>query len=319
MHKPSFSKMRSNVFVLLLGVLGWMMGMSNADKYTVSGTTSCTKMNNVTCVEWSYDIQMEQKSSCFGGDTWVHSRHGSIRMKDLQPGTEVLVYKSGEFVYDVVYTFLHVDSRPIVRTMYQICTKVDCITISYDHILFVGQELEPTMVLDVKVGQVLYTLNHTSTQTGVFLPIVSIQKFSSRDGIYAPATYSGTIVVNGIVASVYATTTWHSGAHVSMIPIRMYHSIRTMFGYTYYPRKEGVHTFPMVLHTLFGRMFSTGELPTLENETYVTNSSEVSRAKTLSTATTTATTTTTTSSSSNNQRRIETQLLMVMLNWPHVF
>lgn len=299
----------------LLGVVGWMVGLSNAETYTVSGTASCTVMNNVTCAKWSYDIQMEQKSSCFGGDTLVHSRHGLVQMKDLQPGMEVLAYKSGKFVYDMVYMFLHADSRPLARTMYQICTHSDCITISHDHILFVGEHLDPTLVSDVKVGQVLYTLDKTLNQSGVLRTIQTIQKISSTNGIYAPATHSGTIIVNGMVASVYAITTWHTGAHMSMLPVRMYYAVRTWLNYPYPLRQEGIHTYPSILRNLLGRWTSNGNAMEFNSS----NHAKFASPSTKSAGTTNTAAAISASSSSSNQRRIEPQLLMVMLNWPHVF
>ena len=303
------SKM-SPLMIVLFGMLGWMVAMSSAESYTVSGTTSCMVLNNETCVKWSYDIQMDQKSSCFSGNTWVHSRNGLVQMKDLQPGMEVLVYKSGEFVYDSVYMFLHVDSRPLSRTMYQICTQMDCITISHDHILFVGKTLDPMMVSNLRVGQVLYTLEKTLNKSGVFLPIISIQKISSMDGIYAPATHSGTILVNSIVSSVYATTTWQSGAHASMFPVRMYYAIRTWMGYPHPQRQEGIHTYPSTLYRLFGGMISNGKLSESSNSIHFTNSSLVNSGAKNAAATSSAVSTSTS---------INTRLLMFMLNWPHVF
>lgn len=48
-------------------------------------------------------------------------------------------------------------------------------------------------------------------------------------GVYAPLTYDGTIIVNSISASCYALVDTHSLAHMSLMPMRVYYSIKKMF------------------------------------------------------------------------------------------
>lgn len=48
-------------------------------------------------------------------------------------------------------------------------------------------------------------------------------------GVFAPLTYDGTIIVNSISASCYALVDTHSLAHMSLMPMRVYYSIKRMF------------------------------------------------------------------------------------------
>jgi len=49
--------------------------------------------------------------------------------------------------------------------------------------------------------------------------VVKVEKFRG-DGIYAPLTVAGTIVVDGVAASCYASTRSHTAAHAAMKPMR---------------------------------------------------------------------------------------------------
>merc|ERR1712048_732638 len=60
--------------------------------------------------------------------------------------------------------------------------------------------------------------------------VSSIKSAIGNEGMYAPLTASGTIVVDGAVASNYAThssLTWipHAAIHAAFFPLRLYHAL----------------------------------------------------------------------------------------------
>merc|ERR1712048_1279518 len=60
--------------------------------------------------------------------------------------------------------------------------------------------------------------------------VSSIKSAIGNEGMYAPLTASGTIVVDGAVASNYAThssLTWipHTAIHAAFFPLRLYHAL----------------------------------------------------------------------------------------------
>merc|ERR1719161_2822673 len=60
--------------------------------------------------------------------------------------------------------------------------------------------------------------------------VVQIHSRSSSRGMFAPLTQTGTVVVDGVVASNYALPDLslklpHSVAHFVLFPVRMYHSL----------------------------------------------------------------------------------------------
>ena len=77
----------------------------------------------------------------------------------------------------------------------------DPLQISKEHFLYVGREGELKMALDVKVGDELSLLMDYE-----FMSTTKVNKIQSvqRKGFYAPYTYSGNIVVNGVKLSVFA-------------------------------------------------------------------------------------------------------------------
>jgi hypothetical protein len=129
---------------------------------------------------------------CFSGDTKVMVKDvGSVLMRDLQLGNHVKVSLTDE-IYQPVYSFGHrnnstADSVEFLR-LYP-----SMLELSSSHMVFVeGKGALPSSL--VQVGDSL---------VGSDDPVSKIQKVFRRSGIFAPFTPSGTIVVNGVLASSY--------------------------------------------------------------------------------------------------------------------
>ena len=76
------------------------------------------------------------------------------------------------------------------------------------------------------------------------------------EGFVAPLTMSGTMLVNGILASNYAIIDSQSVAHTVMAPARLWYS---MSGAAWQIEKQvnGTHWFPDMLHAFTHRYLST--------------------------------------------------------------
>jgi hypothetical protein len=178
-------------------------------------------------------------SYCFSGMTKVQVRDkGTILMQNVQIGDEVLI---AENTYDTVYSFGHrhefveAEFRQLLPTALEI-TK--------DHMVFVeGGHSVPAS--SVNVGDRL------QLGTGSLVTITAI-KTVMRTGVYAPFTFSGTIVVSDVLASNYIAFqdsgdpnlvlgTWntplpfHWLAHASQAPHRIYSRV---FGVTIVDEEE---------------------------------------------------------------------------------
>lgn len=149
-------------------------------------------------------------SDCFPGHATVDTPAGKKEMRDLRVGDHVLtVSRDGTLTFDPVYFFGHAD--PTARALYlAIRVDGDVLHLSKDHFVPVcrshlvicdWRERLEVYARDVKVGDAMWV----SGPSGVELKIVGAidtQKFS---GVFNPYTTSGTIVVDGVVASCHSS------------------------------------------------------------------------------------------------------------------
>jgi hypothetical protein len=132
---------------------------------------------------------------CFSGDMQVTTaEEGSIAMKDLKIGDKVL---TGANEFETVYSFGH--RHETTKAIYlQIHTdQSNALELSADHMVFI-QKNHAVPAASLKEGNTLLLPD------GQLTTIQRIQKVT-RYGAYAPFTFSGSVVVNGIVASSYVS------------------------------------------------------------------------------------------------------------------
>jgi len=132
---------------------------------------------------------------CFSGLSIVKLEDETmIPMRDLKIGDRVQVTEDGKF--DTVYSFGHYQPDSIAEYLsIQSTAKAAPITISAPHMLFLDSR-KAVPASSIKVGDILLGGK-----------IVTKVENAAVLGAYAPFTYSGTIIVNGVVASNYVSLT----------------------------------------------------------------------------------------------------------------
>jgi len=168
---------------------------------------------------------------CFPGEAEVALADGSkTRIDELNIGEEVLVeMPAGGQRYEPVLAFLH--QLPGRHESLTVEHGLGTFRVSANHLVFV-QDAEgkraDKIAVQLKAGDSIYL---PSTAGGVerIVEVISVQSSTVDSGMYAPLTASGTIIVDGIVASNYAThsqATWipHSVIHAAFLPVRVYHT-----------------------------------------------------------------------------------------------
>jgi hypothetical protein len=107
------------------------------------------------------------------------------------------VVKVDDFTYDTIYAFGHRDENIIADYLQMQLDNGKKLEISVDHLVFVegGTTVPASMI---RAG------NKIVTGSGDVLSVVSVKKVKQR-GAYAPFTFSGTVVVNGVKSSNYVT------------------------------------------------------------------------------------------------------------------
>jgi len=134
---------------------------------------------------------------CFSEKATVQTLDkGVIPMKQLEVGDAVLTGKHHDR-YEPVYGFGHRDpSKPAEFLKISTSKNTAPLEITGNHMVFVEGKDHPVRADSIKEGDSLKADDES------FVSVEKIRKVT-RKGLYAPLTPSGSIVVNGIVASNY--------------------------------------------------------------------------------------------------------------------
>mmetsp|Transcript_29728 Transcript_29728/g.43951 ORF Transcript_29728/g.43951 Transcript_29728/m.43951 type:complete len:709 (-) Transcript_29728:309-2435(-) len=193
---------------------------------------------------------------CFSGSSVVEVEHkGSVKMADLALGDVVRV---GNNKFEPIYSFGHKDSTSSAEFL-RITTEGSSapLEISPDHMVAIeGGRYVPASL--VKKGDMLLTVSEEiAAVTGI--------KSVVRKGVFAPFTASGSIVVNGIVASNYIAYQGSEYLKVGEMETPLsyqwiahtfnsVHRLAVMFGITgetYSEGEEGVSHWVAMPHKMF--------------------------------------------------------------------
>jgi hypothetical protein len=162
---------------------------------------------------------------CFSGETLVHElKKGAIQMSYLQIGDHVLTASAdlGGTVYQPVYGFGHYHtSKPTeflqIHYGYESLNQtgsafVSPLEMTGKHLLHVERRSNPIRADAVQVGDILRRQDSEAK-----IRVTRIEKIT-RNGVYAPFTPSGTIIVQeaGIVASTYISLQESAQEHVQI-------------------------------------------------------------------------------------------------------
>ncbi len=168
------------------------------------------------------------KSACFSGSALVTTPTGSTPMNKLKQGDMVLTSTG----YEQVLTFLHAEQG--TASFLEISHPQGVLPVTPDHLLFLadGTTIPAGML---QVGDML--------TSGA---VASIKKVVRHDGIYAPLTSSGTVIVNNVVASTYSYTAkasafvslYHAMAHFLLTPLRWSASMGTSISHDFSMQKN---------------------------------------------------------------------------------
>jgi len=181
----------------------------------------------------------ETKSSggggaCFPGEAVVLvDGRGEVPLARLRTGEMILVERQGQLGYEPVLTFLHAIQGGSGKSM-SFVTVIHTngeFRASAAHIILVKEGLSQRSILvgQLQVGdEVFNAVNQDAVWVLKPSRVVAIRRSSTQSGMFAPLTSSGTIVVDGVVASNYASSSEekhlsHRAAHAFLFPVRVYH------------------------------------------------------------------------------------------------
>lgn len=212
---------------------------------------TCTTVVANVCMAWEC-LHYEVQRRCFPAKSEVFLRDGAKKTLDnLQVNDEILV---ADGTYEPVLDFLHAKHHAPAQFL-RISTRNGSrpLFISPNHLIFLfDQRDEAIFARRLRLGD---RLNRVTVE-GEVVPdeIIDIQS-TLQEGYFAPLTPSGTIVVDGFIASNYAIVSNHHLAHRFMSIYRLW--IRLVGPARNEPSKEQVeiHWLLNVMESLFRYSF----------------------------------------------------------------
>lgn len=163
-----------------------------------------------------------EQVECFPSDAIVDTiDSGKVTLSSLQIGTKVRVLdENNQITYSPIIAFLHRDTDE--HALYKrIRTKNSLIELSKRHLI---NQRQNGFIWAEKLqegDEILVVSSNTQNETEweEILEITDVFK----QGLMAPLTEQGTIVVNNVHASCYALVKSHQVGHFALAPYRLYH------------------------------------------------------------------------------------------------
>ena len=198
-------------------------------------------------------------------------------MSDLKIGDEILAVNSdGELTFSPILLFL--DRDPQERRAFVTLVTEDgrSIEVTPYHLVFARRQSEfddydddessnsvevtesdlaPTYAGDLEAGDVIYTLDLSAGgKRSLRASRVVETRLRVRDGVFAPLTVEGNLVVDGVLASCYAQIHSQTLAHWAFLPVRMLESIKQIFSSSHLSQgadsSTGIHWYAKSLYSL---------------------------------------------------------------------
>jgi len=257
--------------VTLLACLTFLLSCTiyecSGQSYNYDGSSfcSCSKVNNSVCMEWSCTWSASPQEICFWGGSSVTLESGKKEaLSQLKPGDRIeTVLPDGTIGFDTFYAWLdvyHAKQATFLR-LHLTPTPQEAdpsLTLTPDHLVFVATkgaesvfaeeegEHKSALAGQVEVGDYVWRKVGNQVVPSRVEAISLHQSLSG--GTFAPATHSGTILVDGVLASNYARVQLsHRVLHnVGFGPLLL---LEKVWG-TSSP-EQGIHWYPRMLKNLF--------------------------------------------------------------------
>ena len=199
--------------LLLIGKHG--IGVNAQGGY--DSTCSCESVSSSVCMKYTCSTTVKSTaSSCFAGRSQVILHDGiSKELSQVQIGDLVMVNENN--VYEPVIAFIHAKEDGlfdflVIDVYSSLSNTSSTLFVSPNHLIFDYDSGEARFAGKLHVGDRLQYIDNNKIIPG---EIINIQ-LKQEEGYYAPLTPSGTIVIDKVVASNYASVSNHALAHNMM-------------------------------------------------------------------------------------------------------
>jgi len=244
--------------------VAYELGTGNYDIYEYSDQQCQNQINHYTvqanqvnqCVSVllsSYKFQFFV--NCFPADSTVQVDNQNVKLSDLNVGQSIKSYDGYTTTSSEVYTFLDYNKDALldyVELQYLEENGSDGkIAISAEHLILAKRSGKQKFVQskDVQVGDYIF-----KSSNGTVVPVVvSSSNIRKYKGAIAPATMTGTLIVNNIITSSYAAID-HDISHATLAPLRWAYRINPNWVNAQTDGKavfKGMHPYTEALYNFF--------------------------------------------------------------------
>ncbi|XP_045613301.1 sonic hedgehog protein [Procambarus clarkii] len=195
--------------------------------------------SHIHCSVKSESSAASKLGGCFPGRGEVTTPTGRVPVSSIREGDEVQVMRpDGTLAFSPVLMFLHRDLL-ISRSFLTLTTASGAaLTLTPSHLIlllqgYLSPSPTPTVAEALERGGVVLA---GRVEAGDFLLVTSHGKVRLEqvvgirheigEGVFAPLTAEGTVVVDGLVASCYAVIDSQAIAHWAFLPVRLYSNLK---------------------------------------------------------------------------------------------
>jgi hypothetical protein len=220
------------------------IGRATLDEISNMADNCCPERNNARCSIRDSSLTVQR---CFAADSLVTLADGNQKsIAHLQAGDAVLAYNDETKQVISTHLLTMLDFQPHQFALFKQVT-----TITGRQLSVTSSHLLPTdihgyvMAKNIRVGMNIYIMNGNGV---LITETVSNVSDVVKQGYIAPLTEEGTLIVNNVAASCYATINSHYVGHAILAPMRWWYS---MFGISKDSNKViGVHWFAKMLYEM---------------------------------------------------------------------
>jgi len=164
-----------------------------------------------------------------------------VKVSDLQDGDQILAghASTGTLFFSSLVAYMHLEAAAQAEFLVVRAEGTQtALLVSQEHLVFAaragsaGASIEAVLARDLRVGD---QLSRVGCDGELYQVRVTDVSKASQEGLYAPLTQSGTVVVDGFLCSCYADalpdagalpwlqqlTSSHSVAHGALLPLRL--------------------------------------------------------------------------------------------------
>jgi hypothetical protein len=174
----------------------------------------------------------EVEVRCFSGDSLVTLAKGERKyIGYLQSGDEVLTVDGSKIVNSQIVMML--DSKAFAEILFFTITTASGhgLSLTALHLIPIvssSGKLDYLPASQVQVGDNLYVVSNGELEQS---PVTNVTT-ESKKGYFAPLTMKGTLLVNGVLVSCFASVKSHEWAQLFMAPFRWYYNLAWLLSQT---------------------------------------------------------------------------------------